>query len=70
MVLTLERAGVVRRQPGVARSIEVLVAPELLPVLRSSHLKRIKTAGAKAAESANVASPVLAKTDTLDSLTY
>ena len=34
MVLTLERAELVRRQPGVARSIEVLVAPELLPVLR------------------------------------
>jgi DNA-binding MarR family transcriptional regulator len=34
MVLTLERAGLIRRQPGVARSIEVLVAPELLPVLR------------------------------------
>jgi hypothetical protein len=27
MVLTLERAGLVRRQPGVARSIEVLLAP-------------------------------------------
>jgi DNA-binding MarR family transcriptional regulator len=34
MVLTLERAGLIRRQPGVARSIEVLVAPENLPVLR------------------------------------
>jgi SOS-response transcriptional repressor LexA len=34
MVLTLERAGFIRRQPGVARSIEVLVAPEYLPVLR------------------------------------
>jgi hypothetical protein len=34
MVLTLERAGLFRRQPGVARSIEVLVAPEFLPVLR------------------------------------
>jgi SOS-response transcriptional repressor LexA len=34
MVLTLERAGLIRRQPGVARSIEVLVAPEYLPVLR------------------------------------
>src|SRR6267154_1023317 len=33
MVLTLERAGLIRRQPGVARSIEVLVAPELLPIL-------------------------------------
>jgi hypothetical protein len=34
MVLALERAGLIRRQPGVARSIEVLVAPECLPVLR------------------------------------
>ena len=34
MVLTLERGGLIRRQPGVARSIEVLIAPELLPVLR------------------------------------
>ena len=28
MVLTLERAGFIRRQPGVARSIELLVKPE------------------------------------------
>jgi Mn-dependent DtxR family transcriptional regulator len=34
MVLTLERAGLIRRRPGVARSIEVLIAPELLPILR------------------------------------
>ena len=34
MVLTLERTLLIRRKPGVARSIEVLVAPELLPVLR------------------------------------
>ncbi len=34
MVLTLERAGLIRRRPGVARSIELLVAPESLPVLR------------------------------------
>jgi len=34
MVLTLERAGFIRRQPGVARSIEMLVDPERLPVLR------------------------------------
>jgi hypothetical protein len=34
MVLTLERAGLIRRQPGVARSIQVLLAPEDLPVLR------------------------------------
>ena len=34
MILTLERAGLIRRQPGVARSIEVLIAPESLPILR------------------------------------
>jgi len=33
MVLTLERAGLIRRQCGLARSIEVLVSPERLPVL-------------------------------------
>ena len=35
MVLTLERAGLIRRKPGLARSIEVLVEAERLPVLRS-----------------------------------
>ena len=34
MVKTLEREGFIRRQPGVARSIELLVAPEALPILR------------------------------------
>src|SRR5674476_382182 len=34
MVLTMERAGLIRRQRGVARSIEMLVDPEHLPVLR------------------------------------
>ena len=34
MVLTLERAGLIRRQPGMARSIEVLIDPECLPLLR------------------------------------
>jgi Mn-dependent DtxR family transcriptional regulator len=34
MVLTLERAGLIRRRPGVARSIELLIVPELLPILR------------------------------------
>lgn len=33
MILTLERAGLIRRQPGASRSIEVLVPPENLPVL-------------------------------------
>ena len=34
MVLTLEREGFISRQPGVARSIEMLIEPERLPVLR------------------------------------
>lgn len=34
MVLRLERAGLIRRQAGLGRSIEVLVPPEALPVLR------------------------------------
>jgi len=34
MVLTLERAGLIRRTPGLARSIEILVEPKDLPVLR------------------------------------
>src|SRR5271169_3862626 len=38
MVLTLERTGLIRRKPGVARSIDVLVAPELLPILRCPDL--------------------------------
>ena len=33
MVLTLERAGFIKRQPSVARSIELLVDPKLLPEL-------------------------------------
>ena len=34
MVLGLERQGLLRRHAGRARSLEVLVAPEALPVLR------------------------------------
>jgi DNA-binding MarR family transcriptional regulator len=33
MVVTLERNGLIRRQPGVPRSIEILVAPQDIPVL-------------------------------------
>jgi hypothetical protein len=33
MVLTLERAGLIRRQPRTARSIELLVDPKCLPEL-------------------------------------
>lgn len=34
MVLTLERAGLIQRQPGKPRSIQLLVDPENLPILR------------------------------------
>jgi DNA-binding MarR family transcriptional regulator len=34
MVLSLERSGLIRRHPGVARSIEVLVEPARLPPLQ------------------------------------
>lgn len=33
MILTLERAGLIRRQPGTPRSIEVLVPAQNLPLL-------------------------------------
>ena len=33
MVLTLERAGLIRRQPRIPRSIELLVDPKHLPEL-------------------------------------
>jgi DNA-binding MarR family transcriptional regulator len=33
MVLTLERAGLIRRQPGAPRSIEALVPADKLPIL-------------------------------------
>jgi hypothetical protein len=33
MLLALERAGFIRRQPRVARSIELLVDPKCLPEL-------------------------------------
>jgi DNA-binding MarR family transcriptional regulator len=34
MVLQLERSGFIRRRPGEARSIELLLPPEQLPILR------------------------------------
>jgi DNA-binding MarR family transcriptional regulator len=42
MILTLERAGLIRRRPGAARSIEVLVPPEDLPVLQAQ-IQPVKT---------------------------
>lgn len=33
MVLGLERDGLIRRQPGVARSIDILIPPQDLPII-------------------------------------
>jgi DNA-binding MarR family transcriptional regulator len=43
MVLTLERAGLIRRKPRVARSIELLVDPDCLPPLRPSAEQIVKS---------------------------
>lgn len=43
MILTLERAGLIARQPGVARSIEVRVEPAALPALRPSAEQLVKS---------------------------
>lgn len=34
MVVELERRGLIRRQPGQARSIQLLIEPEVVPILR------------------------------------
>jgi DNA-binding MarR family transcriptional regulator len=39
MVLTLESRGLIRRQPGVARSIELLINPQDLPALAAQPFK-------------------------------
>ena len=43
MVVTLERAGLIRHQPGIARSIELLVAPEDLPILKWLEINQSKS---------------------------
>jgi hypothetical protein len=40
MVLTLERAGFIRRKPGVARSIQLLFDREDLPIPRQRQLAK------------------------------
>ena len=39
MVLTLERRGLIERRPGQARSIQILIDPETLPVIKSTQGK-------------------------------
>ncbi len=43
MVLVLERAGLIQRQPGVARSIQLLVDPDALPTLRPGDHQPVKS---------------------------
>lgn len=43
MIVSLERAELIRRQPGVARTIELLVAPEILPILKWLNIKPSKS---------------------------
>jgi repressor LexA len=43
MIVTLERNGFIRRQPGVPRSIEILLPPESLPILGWLGIKTSKS---------------------------
>jgi DNA-binding MarR family transcriptional regulator len=43
MIVTLERNGLIRRQPGVARSIQLLVAPQDLPILKWLQINQSKS---------------------------
>ncbi|WP_348625443.1 LexA family protein [Mesorhizobium loti] len=43
MIMTLERNGLIRRQPGASRSIEVLVPPHQLPILQWLQINQSKS---------------------------
>jgi hypothetical protein len=43
MILKLEQAGLITRQPGVARSITLLIDPKALPELNPRHDQPVKT---------------------------
>ena len=43
MIVTLEQAGLIQRQPRRPRSITVLIDPASLPLLRSSNEQTVKT---------------------------
>ena len=44
MLITLEREGLIRRQPGIARSIQLLIDPGTLPPLLPSQHQSVKNA--------------------------
>ncbi len=43
MILTLERQGFIARTPGAARSMQVLVDPDMLPTLRPAQAQTVKS---------------------------
>ena len=43
MLATLEHAGFIRRQPGVARSIQLLIDPSALPPLQPSQNQPVRS---------------------------
>ena len=43
MVLTLQKTGLIRRQPGTPRSIEILIDPDAIPPLRPSQCQLVKS---------------------------
>jgi len=43
MVLSLEKSGLIRREPGRARSIVVLVDPHALPLVQPSQIQPVNT---------------------------
>jgi hypothetical protein len=42
MLVTLEREGLIRRQPGIAGSIQLLTVPSTLPPLFPANVNRSK----------------------------
>jgi DNA-binding MarR family transcriptional regulator len=44
MLITLERDGLIRRQPGIARSIQLMIDPSTLPPLLPSRGQPVKAA--------------------------
>ena len=42
MLITLEREGLIRRQPGIARSMQLLIDPSALPPLLPANINQSK----------------------------
>jgi hypothetical protein len=53
MIRTLEKKGLIRRQPGVPRSIEVLVSPDVLPKWKGERITRTVRGEPRSSEQAH-----------------